>query len=272
MLISAALIGLSVYAGLLMLLYLGQSRLLFLPDSGGRALLADPGSLGLAFNEVAVQTQDGESLHGWYLPTPEARGTLLFFHGNAGNISHRLDSLSLFAGLRLNVLIIDYRGYGQSSGQADEQGAYRDAQAAWAWLMAQGQAPDRVLIFGRSLGGAIATDLATRVAAAGLIVESSFTSVPDRAAELYPFAPVRWLARIQFDSLHKIKSLAMPLLVVHSREDELIPFAHGQRLFDAAPSPKTLLLIAGSHNEGFRQSLALYRAGLERFIRSLGWD
>jgi hypothetical protein len=138
--------------------------------------------------------------------------------------------------------------------------------------MAQGQAPDRVLIFGRSLGGAIATDLATRVAAAGLIVESSFTSVPDRAAELYPFAPVRWLARIQFDSLHKIKALAMPLLVVHSREDELIPFAHGQRLFDAAQSPKTLLQIAGSHNEGFRQSLAVYRAGLERFIRSLGWD
>ena len=249
--LNTALVSLlGFYLAFLLLVYLGQSGMLYLPAIGGREPPADPSSLGLEFEEIYFATADGVQLNGWLVPAPgsfsTSRGTLLFFHGNAGNIGHRLDSIRLFTEMGLDVFIFDYRGYGRSSGRPSEQGTYEDGLAAWHWLTRErGVAQQRIVLFGRSLGGAVAVDLATRVEAAGLIMESSFTSVPDRGAELYPYLPVRLLSRFRYDNLEKIGRVNMPLLLVHSRDDEIIPFRHGRRLFVAAREPKGFLEITG---------------------------
>jgi fermentation-respiration switch protein FrsA (DUF1100 family) len=255
------------YLGLVLLVYFSQSGLLFLPDLPGRELTATPADIGLGFESVTIPAPDNETLHGWYVPAPDARGSLLFFHGNAGNISHRLDSIAIFHRLGLNVLIFDYRGYGRSSGSPSEQGTYRDGSAAWRYLTAQrGIPPGEILLFGRSLGGSVATWLATQVEPAGLIVESAFTSVPDMGSELYPWLPVRWLSRLKYDSESIIGSVGTPVLIVHSREDEIIPFHHGQALFQAAAEPKAMLEIWGGHNDGFMVSGERYRQGIRDFL------
>lgn len=244
-----------------------QPRLLFLPGTPGRNLDATPDDVGLAWRDVRLETEDGETLHGWWLPRERPRATLLFFHGNAGNISHRLESLKLFHDLGLAVLIIDYRGYGRSTGKPTEPGLYRDAEAAWRWLTAtEGVQPGDILLFGRSLGAAVAAHLATRVEAAGLIVESAFTSVPDVAAELYGWLPVRLLARLQFNTADYIAHTDLPVLVIHSVDDEIIPYHHGRRLHEIAGARGTLLDIRGGHNTGFLESTNRYRDGLARFI------
>lgn len=260
----------AAYGILVLLVYLLQPRLLFMPNFQGRELTATPAQAGLSYRDVTLSTEDGESLHGWWLPHDQPRATLLFFHGNAGNISHRLDSLKIFHELGLQVFIIEYRGYGQSSGKPSEPGLYRDARAAWDWLVGQqGVAGEDIVLFGRSLGGAVAAELATEVDAAGLIVESAFTSVPNIAAELYWWLPVRWLSRLQFDAAAHVRRSQLPVLVVHSRDDEIIPFAHGQRLHEIAGERGTLLEIRGGHNTGFIESGERYRAGLDRFIASV---
>lgn len=237
----------------------------------GRELAATPARVGLEFQDVELRTSDGETLHGWWLPHERSRATLLFFHGNAGNVSHRLESLEIFHALGVDTLIIDYRGYGRSSGRPTEAGLYRDARAAWDWLTeTQGIAGDDIILFGRSLGGAVASELATRVDAAGLILESVFTSVPDIGAELYWWLPVRWLSRLQFDTAEYLRQTELPVLVVHSRDDEIIPFAHGRRLREIAGARGSLLELRGGHNTGFLESRARYREGLERFLGALG--
>lgn len=259
------------YGVLLLLAYILQPRLLFLPGVPGRELTATPARLGLEFHEVSLTTTDGESLHAWWLPHERSRATVLFFHGNAGNISHRLESLEIFHQLGVDVFIVDYRGYGRSSGEPSEKGLYRDARAAWDWLtQEQGVAEDEIILFGRSLGGPVASELATRVEAAGLIIESAFTSVPDVAAELYWWLPVRWLSRLDFDTAAYLRRTQLPVLVVHSAEDEIIPFEHGRRLHEIAGERSTLLELQGGHNTGFIESGARYREGLERFIGRLG--
>ena len=270
MLTTAVVSLLGFYVAFLILVYLTQSSMLYLPGTAGREPTADPAALGLAFEDVHFATADGERLNGWLVQVPEARGTLLFFHGNAGNIGHRLDSISVFTDLGLNVFIFDYRGYGRSSGRPSEQGTYEDGAAAWRWLTRErGIAPQEIVLFGRSLGGAVAAELATRADAAGLIVESCFTSVPDLGAELYPLLPVRLLSRFRYDTLAAIARVEMPLLVVHSRGDEIIPFRHGRRLFEAAREPKAFLEIAGGHNEGYWLSREAYRRGLAEFLDGL---
>jgi len=272
MLTTALVTALGFYLAFLLLIYLSQSGMLYLPELGGREPPATPAVLGLDFEDIYFETDDGERLNGWWVQAPDAGGTLLFFHGNAGNIGHRLDSIRIFTDLGLNVFIFDYRGYGRSSGKPSEQGTYEDAMATWRWLTEErGIAPEQILLFGRSLGGAIATELATQVEAAGLILESCFTSVPDRGAELYPLLPVRLLARFQYDNRTKIGRVEMPLLVVHSRGDEIIPFHHGERLFQAAREPKRFLQINGGHNDGFLLSGERYRQGLEVFFDELGF-
>ena len=248
-------------------LYVNQPRMIYFPNTPGRALAATPGDVGLGFESVELETDDRERLHGWFVPASDARGTLLFLHGNAGNISHRLDSLRLFHDLGLSTLIIDYRGYGQSTGRPTEQGTYRDSLAAWQYLTAErGIPPGRIVIFGRSLGGAIAAWLAGRVAAAGVIVESAFTSVPDLASEFYPWLPVRWLARYRYDTRAYLAVVTCPVLVAHSRDDEIIPYRHGEALFSAAAKPKQFLPMRGGHNDGYAVSGEAYIQGLEAFF------
>jgi fermentation-respiration switch protein FrsA (DUF1100 family) len=265
-------IGLAVvYLALGVVLYLFQSSLVFLANMPGRKLDATPADIGLLFDDVRITTADGERLHGWYIAAEDPRGALLFFHGNAGNISHRLESIAIFNGLGLDVLIVDYRGYGQSTGKPSEQGTYRDAQAAWDYLVEErGLAPGRIVVFGRSLGGAVGAQLGARLAEeaapAAVIIESSFTSGADMARRLYPIYPAQLLTRLRFPVRDHVARLRCPVLVVHSRDDEIIPFAMGRAVYDAAPEPKSFLELRGDHNAGFWISRSTYQAELDRFL------
>lgn len=267
MLLRILMIALAVYGGLLVILFVFQERLVFLPNVAGRDLMTTPESHGLEYEDLEIATDDGETLHAWWLPAPEGRGTVLFSHGNAGNISHRMDSIRIFHSLGMNVLIYDYRGYGQSSGRASEQGTYRDIEAVWNYLTDdRGLAPESVVLFGRSLGGAVSAWLAARTEPGGLILESSFTSVPDLGQEIYWWLPVRWLARMDYDTRSRLGEVSAPVLVVHGPDDEIIPFSHGQALYEAAGEPRELLEIRGDHNSGFMIDRERYMEGLDAFF------
>lgn len=257
-----------VYLAVGLVLVLFQSRLIYYPNVPSRAVVATPERVNLAYEPVEIVTEDGVRLDGWFVPAPgEARGALLFFHGNAGNISHRLDSLRIFAGLGLDVLIFDYRGYGRSEGSVSERGTYLDAEAAWRHLTEERGIPQtRIVLFGRSLGAAIAAHLAARHEPAALILESSFTSAPDLAAQYYRIYPVRWLARFRYSAKEELGSVRCPVLIVHSRDDEIIPVRHGRELFAAAKPPKEFLELRGGHNDGFLVSDRTYVDGLDDFL------
>lgn len=252
-------------------MFVFQERLLFMPDTPGRDLRATPADLGLTYEDVHLETSDGETLHGWFVPAPNTKATLLHFHGNAGNIGDRVDLLALFQHIGLSVLIIDYRGYGQSTGQPSEAGTYRDAEAAWAHLVESRQTPpDRIILHGQSLGGAVAAWLATKVEPAGLILDSTFTSVPDIAGEVYPWLPVRQLARLRYNTLDRIPDIEAPILVLHSRDDDIIGFHHGERLAKTADA--RLVALRGGHNETLMRNESLYREAIVDFINSIIGD
>jgi fermentation-respiration switch protein FrsA (DUF1100 family) len=260
------------YVAVLVLLFAFQSRLIFFPNTPSRAVGPGPDSIGLTFESVEILTEDGTRLDAWYVPALEPRGTVLFFHGNAGNISHRLDSLRVFNQLNLSTLIFDYRGYGRSEGEVSEAGIYLDAEAVWRHLTEERRIPAaEIVLFGRSLGAAVAASLAGTHRPGALIIESGFVSVPAMAAELYPWLPARRLARISLPTGDYLKSVSCPVLVVHSRDDEIIPFRHGLRLFEIAQEPKQFLELRGGHNDGFLVSGRRYLEGLDAFVTtSLG--
>ncbi len=241
----------AAYAGLALLLFFSQSRLVYYPETG-REIIATPAQVGLPFEDLQLKTSDGVSLHGWFVPAARSSGTVLFLHGNAGNISHRLDSVQMFHRLGYSILIFDYRGYGRSGGSPSEQGTYLDAEAAWNHLVEQRHiSPNCIVLFGESMGGAIAAYLATRQKPAALVIASAFTSVPDMAQQIYPFLPARWLARIRYDTRGYLRSVTAPVLIAHSPQDEIVPYEHGQALYAAANPPKQFLELAGGHNDGF---------------------
>ena len=257
----------AVWFMLALYLYFMQERVVFLSHVPGRAIEVTPDVIGLEYTDVDIDTSDGVRLHGWYVSSTGANRTLLFLHGNAGNISHRLDSIAIFNSLGLNVLIVDYRGYGRSGGSTSEQGTYRDAEAAWRYLTDErGIEPSRIIVFGRSLGGAVAAHLAATEAPAAVIVESSFTSAADMAAKLYPFLPVRLLLRLDYPVIDNVEAAKAPVLIVHGRDDEIIPFAMGQELYEAAPQPKAFLELDGDHNGAFVLDRERYVEGLQRFL------
>jgi len=255
------------YGSLLVVLYLFQDRLLFLPNIPSRVVERLPSAVGLSYESVNLLTSDNIRLDGWFIPAPANRGVILFCHGNAGNISHRLESLLLFHKLGFSTLIFDYRGYGRSQGRPSEAGTYLDVKAAWKYLIKERSiASSRIVLFGRSLGAAVATHQATVATPGALIVESSFTSVPDLAAELYPFLPARWLTRLNYNVQQQLQMVSCPVLVVHSRDDEIIPFQHGQILFETANEPKQFLELRGGHNDGFLLAGKTYTQELDRFL------
>lgn len=266
--LTIAVIAVILYLGLAGWIYVRQDSMVFHPLG---EILATPEVYGWEYEDIDLHTQDGVRLHAWYVPVEDARAVVLFCHGNAGNISHRLDSIRIFRDLGLSVLIFDYRGFGQSEGRPSEKGTYLDVRAAWDFLVTEKNAPPaHIVIFGRSLGGAVAAHLAADLnaehAAGGLILESTFSSLPDMAARLYPFLPVRWLAKYSYNTLAQMGDIHSPVLVVHSPEDELIPFAHGQALYAAAPEPRMFLEISGGHNTGFLSSVVVYVDGLRSFL------
>jgi fermentation-respiration switch protein FrsA (DUF1100 family) len=257
------------YGLLLVVMYFMQGRMLYLAEVPGRALVMTPTDIGMGYQDASIETSDGVTLHGWFIPGRSSR-VLLFFHGNAGNISHRLESIAQFHSLGMSVFIIDYRGYGRSEGRPTEKGIYRDADAAWRHLVERrGVAASDIVVFGRSLGASVASRLAMRHQPLALIVESSFTSVPDIAQELYPWLPVHWLTRLKHATRDHVKSVRCPVLVVHSRDDEIIPFHHAEEIFASANEPRTLLAIRGSHNDAFLRNERAYLDGIRAFLSGL---
>ncbi len=223
------------------------------------------------WEDVTFAATDGVRLNGWFFPgatnSPRSRFVILHCHGNGGNISHRLEAAAGLLDLGLGVLLFDYRGYGRSAGRPSEEGTYRDAQGAYAWLRGRGFAPTNILVFGESLGGAVAADLARREPVGGLILQSTFTSIPDVGAELFPWLPVRWLAHTRYDTRAKLPLIRIPLLVLHSRTDTLIPFHHAEQNFAAANEPKLLVELAGDHNDSVETGRAELAAGMEQLFR-----
>lgn len=268
---STLFVFVAIYLGIIVLVWAFQSRLLYFP---ARGLITTPSAVGMPYTDVRFRASDGVRLHGWYIPTGERgsggqRGTVLFFHGNGGNISGWLPAVEPFRDLGFDAFLIDYRGYGESEGEPSERGTYLDAEAAWRYLTKErGIAPERIVLAGRSLGGAVATWLAERHTPRALILESTFTSVPDLASELYPWLPVRLLVRFRYDTASLLPRVRAPVLIVHSRTDEIIPFHHGQRLFEAAREPKSFLEVQGGHNEGYTPAFHLYEQGIRSFLEA----
>lgn len=247
-------------------MYLQQPGMIFFPD---RQIETTPQTWGYDYEEVSFTSSDKLSLHGWYIPRKGASKTLLFLHGNAGNISHRGDSVRIFHQLGLNVLIFDYRGYGRSEGKPSEQGIYLDAHAAWQYLMQTRKLNGQdIIIFGRSLGAAVATHLAADVKPAGLILESVFSSARDMADEIFPVASRLMYVRFDFNSEKLVRRVSSPLLVLHSPEDEIIPFRLGQKVFQSANEPKRFFIMKGDHNNGFLLSQPQYEQAIREFLNT----
>lgn len=259
-----AITSAAIFIAYLGYLFVFQSRYVYYPES---TIVADPSFIGLSFEDVSFRTKDGVKLFGWFIPNQKSKGVVLFCHGNAGNISHRLDSIQIFHRLGLDVFIFDYRGYGQSKGKPSEQGTYQDAEAAWRYLTKERHVlTSDIIVIGRSLGGAIAAWLVMSHASGALILESTFTSLSDIAAKLYPYLPVRPFLRFRYTTTDYLCQVKCPVLIVHSRDDEIMPFEHGIRLFKIANEPRRFLEISGSHNEGFIVSGTRYLRGLNIFI------
>lgn len=264
MLLNSFITLIAIYLAFVLLVYFNQSHLVYFPE---KQLGNTPKDVGLDYRPVNIATGDGETLHGWWVPVSDAKGTVLFFHGNAGNISHRINYLTMFKRLGYNTLLFDYRGYGHSSGTPSESGTYLDAQAAWRYLTENEKiAPARIALFGESLGGAVAAWLAAREQPGLLVLASTFTSVPDLAEEIYPFLPVRWISRFEYNTLESLQSVICPVFVAHSPQDEIIPYRHGQRLFQAAPAPKRFLTLEGTHNTGFIFMQPTWKKALGAFM------
>jgi fermentation-respiration switch protein FrsA (DUF1100 family) len=235
-----------------------------------RALDATGGELGRPFEDVYFRADDGVELNGWYFPadTNSTYSSLavLLCHGNAGNISHRLEMAQALLSTGVSVFLFDYRGYGRSKGRPSEMGTYRDGEAAFHWLERKGFAGKDIVAYGESLGGGVAAELATRVVIGGLILQSTFTSVPDIGAELFPWLPVRLLAKIKYDTIRKLPRVKAPVLVMHSRADTYIGYRHGQRNFAAANEPKLFCELAGDHNDPLTNR-GQFVADFEKFLR-----
>jgi hypothetical protein len=201
--------------------------------------------------DVWLTTLDKVRVNAWYLPNPSSEKVLLWFHGNAENIGQGLEHLMFYSRLSINVLAVDYRGYGKSQGSPDEAGVYRDADAAYDYLIHERHIqPHNIVVFGHSLGGAVAIDLASRRGCGGLIVQSSFTSAKDMARRTFRIPLFEYIPKSRFDSLAKIRRVRAPILIVHGTRDEVVPFSMGQRLFQAAPEPKFFFPVEGAgHND-----------------------
>ncbi|MFW6358205.1 MAG: alpha/beta hydrolase [Chroococcales cyanobacterium] len=272
--VAAGLTGMA-YLTICLILYIAQNRIIFKPTD---VIETTPSALGLVYEELwlPVPTLTGkvERIHGWWLPaTSQSKGVLLYFHGNGENIGANLDHAKRFQALGFSVLLIDYRGYGRSEGGfPSEAKVYEDGEVAWNYLLKQRKVNAQdIFIYGHSLGGAIAIELATRHPdAAGLIVESSFTSIREMAgyAKIYEFFPIEMILHQKFDSVSKIPQLKMPLLIIHGTEDTVVPALMSQVLFDTALVPKKLFIVPDAdHNDVASVSGTAYLETIKEFYQ-----
>ena len=255
------------YWGLGVVLYFMQPKFLYSPV---QEVPYTPDELDLEFENVHFESSDGLRLCGWYVPAKDSQFTVLFCHGNGGNMMHRLDSINFFYNLGLNCFIFDYRGYGHSQGKPGEEGTYLDVEAAYAWLTEEKQVPpDDIIVFGRSLGGSIAAHLAGRVQVRALVVESTFTSYVDIGKKFYPYMPVQWFASYSYRTIDYIRDVTCPVMLIYSRGDEVVPFEFGLELYESANEPKKFIEIYGSHNDSFLISGGIYKDAWTNWLKFL---
>lgn len=255
---------LGAYVAFGLILFVFQGRLVYFPE---KQMAETPHDIGLPYEAIYLKTEDQLEIFGWYVPADSPKGTILFCHGNAGNISHRLAYLEIFHRLGLSTFIFDYRGFGLSEGSPSEQGTYLDSEAAWHFLVGRkGIPPGSIALYGESLGGPVAARLAARRSPGALILASAFTSLPDLGATLYPLFPVRLLSRFSYNTLDYVRRVECPTLVIHSRDDEIVPFRQGRALHEAIGAAGELLTIQGDHNSGFIISRDLYVEGIKGFL------
>ena len=256
-----------VYLGFGSILLYKQRSILYRPV---RNVVYTPNELGLDYEEVTLTTADNVQISAWYTPAKGAELTILFCHANSGNIMHRMDSINLFNNMGLNCLIFDYRGYGNSKGKPSEEGTYSDAAAAYRWLTeTKNISAENIIIFGKSLGSSIAAQLASKVRAQALVLEGAFTSYVDIGKKFYPYLPVRLFARYSYPTIDYIKEIDMPVMIIHSQNDEIVPFELGEKLYEQANEPKEFVEIYGKHNDGFLVSSDLYKKAWTRWLRFL---
>lgn len=249
-----------------------ENRIIFYPYKFPEGIW-NPEFYGLQVEDVYFKAEDGVKLHGWFVAATrpsnnvgqEVPPTLIWFHGNAGNLSHRLEHILLLHNLRLNIFIFDYRGYGKSEGSPDEQGVYLDSIAAYRTMTESKGLP---FLYGQSLGGACAIEVAMHYPIAGLILESTFTSAADMARKMFPIFPVGRFLRTKFDSINKIPQVTAPKLFLHGTQDEIVPYTMGRKLFEAAKEPKEFHDIIGAeHNDTYIVGGADYFHAIDRFVR-----
>lgn len=258
------LVLVGTYLGIMLLIYAFQRQMVFHPT---KSIYTTPGDLGINYEDVELETEDGLRLHGWFLPDNGVDRTILLFHGNAGNNADRVYFLDNLKKLNTNILIIDYRGYGRSEGTPDEQGIYADGRAAWTYLTEEREIdPSKIILFGRSLGGAVATKLATEYEPGALVLEATFTSGADLGADIYPWLPVRMMIKYDFSNAERIRNISVPVLIAHSRDDRVVPYHHSEKLFEIANEPKVFVEMQGPHGAGFDDGRGHYLEKLKTFL------
>lgn len=240
-----------------------EQAFLYFPEN---KFLSTPAEIGLDFQDQWMTTSSGRKIHGWFIPHPQAQATLLFFHGNAGNISHRIDKLKIFYELQLSTFIIDYAGYGQSEGKPSEKNLYEDGRAAYQQTIEKLKIdPRRLFLYGESLGCAVAIELAQKLDVAGIILEGAFTSLRELSKKHMPLLVP--FAGSQYDNLEKISQLKVPILFTHSKQDEICPFKQALQLYEKTTAPKqSVWFETGGHNDGFFVNRESYEKGLSQFL------
>jgi len=270
--VKLVLLALCGYIAITLLAWHFHERLIFFPSA---TLAATPKALHLPYEDVRITTSDGAIIHGWYVPVCKGplidkNFTILLFHGNAGNISHRLDYLRIFHELGLHALIIDYHGYGLSGGKPSVKGTEEDARAAWNWLIVEkGAVAERIVLHGHSLGGGVAGWLAGQTRPAGLILEGTFPSLADVGKAAYPFLPVKMLIKDIYNTRETLRDKDIPALFMHSPEDQVVSYSLGRELYESYTGPKTFQQLSGNHSEAFLLSGEKYIEGVKKFLMSL---
>lgn len=256
--------GVLIYLAILLLF---ENKIIYHPSRYPEGFW-DPVSTGVPAQDIFFHAEDGVKLHGWFIPAPNAIATLLWFHGNAGNLSHRLDNIHRLKPLKLNIFIFDYRGYGKSEGTPDEEGIYKDSRAAYKKaLEMEGVSVDSLFLFGRSLGGICAVETAMNHPARGLILESVFTNSADMSRQVVPLIPLGWAIRSKLDAVSKVPHLKLAKLFLHGTRDEIVPYDLGRKLFEQAAEPKSFYPIEGAeHNDTYIMGGTGYFNAINRFI------
>ena len=259
------------YVAAMIAIYFAQALFIYAPQIPTRDLVATPTDIGLEYENLNLITVDNERINAWYIPAKNQNTkTVLFFHGNAGNISHRLETIKIYNKLGLNFLIFDYRGFGISTGKPTEEGTYLDADTVWQYLIEERKLnPQQIIIAGRSLGGGVAAELAKKVRPAMLILESTFTSMTEVSAKHYPFMPTGLIVKHEYETNLKLKDIHCPIVFAHSKNDEVIPYEHSQRNYTVANEPKQFIELRGGHGSGFLFSERDYISGLQLAFKEM---